>query len=63
MAERLRVYQTASPRRDFALHYSRRFDDVRDAERLLAERMSGYRARGEWMFVHPDDARVLIESL
>jgi hypothetical protein len=63
VAERLRTYQTGSPRRDYALHHVREFDDVRDAERMLGKALAGYRTRGEWLTIHPDDAATIIDSL
>lgn len=64
-SERLRTYQTASPLRDFALHYHRWFTDANRAERTL-RRVFGAAAssaKGEWLRIHPDDAASLIDKI
>jgi hypothetical protein len=63
VTERLRTYQTASPKRDFQLRYTRSFGDILAAERALKKLLPGFRARGEWLLIHPDDAATLIDGL
>lgn len=58
---RFRTYQTASPHRDYQLHYQRYFPDVCKAERTLRKLYSGLRVNGEWFQVHPDDAANLVD--
>ncbi|RUT86786.1 GIY-YIG nuclease family protein [Mesorhizobium sp. M7A.T.Ca.US.000.02.1.1] len=64
LAERLRTYQTASPLRDFRLHYHRWFADACLAERTLRRTFSAASggAKGEWYRIHPDDAASLIDK-
>ncbi|WP_417623157.1 GIY-YIG nuclease family protein [Parasphingorhabdus sp.] len=61
LISRYRTYQTASPHRDFHLHYHRYFPDVCKAERTFRTLYSGQRRNGEWFFIHPDDAANLVD--
>lgn len=63
--ERVRGFQTASPKRDYVLHYKRHFPDVLSADRDLKEITKGFNIQrtGEWVMIHPDDAVELIRSL
>lgn len=61
VTSRHRTYQTASPRRDYKLHYARWFPDVCRAERTLRDLFSGQRVNGEWHLIHPEDAANLID--
>lgn len=58
---RHRTYQTASPHRDYTLHYARWFADVCRAERTLKDLFPGHREIGEWHLLHPEDAANLID--
>lgn len=61
VSERLRTYQTASPHRDYVLHYYRVFPDVLAAERALSNLYKGYKSNGEWHHIHADDAASLLD--
>lgn len=63
LEKRLRAYQTASPKRDFAFSYHRHFQDVLAAERALKAWLPGLKAQGEWYCIHPDDAQAFIEKI
>ena len=63
LKERLRVYQIASPKRDYQLHHSRHFNNVLTAERHLFEKVAGFPGGGEWRLIHPDDAAYIIDSI
>lgn len=58
---RHRTYQTASPLRDYQLHYARWFPDVVEAERILKRLYPGHREHGEWHLIHAEDAANLID--
>ena len=63
-ARRLSTYQTGSPLRDYALGHYRFFEDYHLAERLLLERLKGFRVVGtEWHRLHPIDAAAAIDAL
>ena len=64
LKDRLKVYQTGSPFRDYHIVAAHQFADRRHAERRLRDDMRGHRVgRTEWHQVHPSDARNMLERL
>lgn len=58
LKDRLKVYNTSSPFRDFEVTAAARFKDRRAAERRLHGELRGLRVgRTEWYQLHPADAR------
>ncbi|PZA13966.1 hypothetical protein DNX69_00630 [Rhodopseudomonas palustris] len=57
MKDRIKVYQTGSPYRDYRVICHAFFRDRKAAEAELHERLRGHRVGNtEWFFVHPHDA-------
>jgi hypothetical protein len=57
MKDRVKVYQTGSPFRDYRVVAYAFFADRKAAETDLHEQLRGHRVgKTEWFFVHPEDA-------
>jgi hypothetical protein len=64
MKDRIKVYQTGSPFRDYKVIAHARFDDRKAAEAELHEQLRGHRVgKTEWFFVHPEDASAMLRRI
>jgi len=60
---RINVYNCSCPKRRFAYLYTRFFEDCVGAEAKLRTRTIAVKLRGEWLRIHPDDARALVQGI
>lgn len=63
LKSRLNVYNCSCPHRRFTYTYTRYFEDCHAAELKLRKRTLAAKLRGEWLRVHSDDARSLIQGI
>jgi hypothetical protein len=64
MKDRVKVYQTGSPYRDYRVVAHAFFDDRKAAEAELHEQLRGHRVgKTEWFFIHPDDASAMLRRI
>lgn len=64
LKDRVKVYQTSSPFRDFAIVAAVLVSDRRQFERDFHEAMRGHRVgTTEWFQVHPQDAKNILQHL
>ena len=60
--KRLRCYQTSSPHRDYKMHFAMYFNDCRNAEAIIHDRLADYRMAGEWFRMDKHEAQEAIEA-
>lgn len=64
MKDRVKVFQTGSPYRDYRVVASAYFVDRKEAEAALHQQLRGHRiGKTEWFFVHPDDAAAALRRI
>lgn len=64
LRDRVKVYQTSSPYRDFQLVTAVRVRDRRAFERALHHDLAGHRiGTTEWFRIHPHDVKHILERL
>jgi hypothetical protein len=64
MKDRVKVYQTGSPFRDYRVVAHAFFADRKAAEAELHEQLRGHRVgKTEWFFIHPDDASAMLRRI
>lgn len=64
MKDRVKVYQTGSPFRDYRVIASAFFDNRKAAEADLHDQLRGHRVgKTEWFFVHPEDASAMLRRI
>lgn len=64
MKERLSAYQTSCPHRAYEVLFEEKFDDVRKAEKLVHQNLSGFtKSNNEWFKVHPKMAQNIVECV
>ena len=63
--DRCNQYQTSSPFRDYKLHYSRFFNDRKDAEKKAHKllKKNSKQKKGEWFKISKQDAKNIIETI
>lgn len=63
--DRCKQYQTSSPFRDYKLHYSRFFNDRKDAEKKAHKllKKNSEQKKGEWFKISKQDAKNIIETI
>ena len=63
--DRCKQYQTSSPFRDYELHYSKFFNDRKDAERKAHKilKKKSEENKGEWFKISKQDAKNIIETI
>lgn len=63
--DRCKQYQTSSPFRDYKLHYSRFFNDRKDAEKKAHKllKKKSEEKKGEWFKISKQDAKNIIETI
>ena len=63
--DRCKQYQTSSPFRDYKLHYSRFFNDRKDAEKKAHKllKKNSEQKKGEWFKINKQDAKNIIETI
>ena len=64
MKSRLSTYQTSCPMRGYRVLFEHEFDDVRAAEKMVHEHLSGFtKSNREWFKVHPKLAQNIVECV
>ena len=63
--DRCKQYQTSSPFRDYELHYSKFFNDRKDAEKKAHKllKKKSEEKKGEWFKISKQDAKNIIETI
>ncbi|NPU64611.1 GIY-YIG nuclease family protein [Bradyrhizobium sp. 83012] len=64
MKDRIKVYQTGSPYRDYRVVAHAYFADRKQAEAELHQELKGHRiGKTEWFFIHPEDACAMLRRI